>query len=290
MAIGWLQENEGEDFFLWIHYLDPHLPYTPPPRLTDRKLYQKEIGDGLNMHSRSKLPADMASTSEKRAWIEELYRGEVRLVDENIGRLLAKLDELGLYNESLIILTSDHGEEFWDHGGFEHGHTLYNELLRVPLIVKLPEGRAGGPVPGEQVEEAVSTAALTPTILQACGVDYDAEHLSYQSLMPILEGSPHGAQEPYSSGMLWSGQMESIVTGGAKLIYYHTSGATEVYDLSADPREREPLSDRKLTSSLEEALSRSRERARALREFYGVKARESSGKEAIERLRALGYL
>lgn len=290
MTIHWLEENKGDDFFLWVHYLDPHLPYSPPTRLTDNKLYQKEIGYSLTMRSRRKLPADLASTEAKRSWIRELYRGEVRLVDENIGRLLRRLQELGLYEGCLIILTSDHGEEFWDHGDFEHGHTLYNELLRVPLIVKLPADMLKGVAPGTVVEKVVSTAALTPTILELCGIDYDSEHLSFPSLVPVMAGRSHQSQEPYSTGMLWSGQMESVVAGGAKLIYHQTNGAIEIYDLSTDPGERKPLSDPDLLSSLKDELSRRRKKAQALRGFYGVKARESSEKETIKRLRALGYL
>ena len=81
---------------------------------------------------------ELELSEPQREWVSKLYAAEVSFVDDNVGRILQTLRDLGLYDEALIVLTSDHGEEFWEHGGYEHGHTLYDELLRVPLILKLP--------------------------------------------------------------------------------------------------------------------------------------------------------
>ena len=138
LAESWVRANQERDFLLWLHLMDPHAPYAPPPEFfTDPSLSaHAELGYEFD---RFKIRSGEVRYSERRqGWVKELYRSEVRFADDRIGRLMAALKDLGLYDDSLIVLTSDHGEEFWDHGGVDHGHSFYNELVSVPLIIKLP--------------------------------------------------------------------------------------------------------------------------------------------------------
>jgi arylsulfatase A-like enzyme len=148
LALAWMREHRSRPFFLWCHFFDPHLPYDPPSRFRPPGDPPPRVGYELaSMHPIR--DGEFVPTEEEKAWIRELYLGEVRYVDEEVGRLLAFWPELGPPEETLIILTSDHGEEFWEHGGFEHGHTLYQEVLHVPFIVSLPGSNPGkAPTPG----------------------------------------------------------------------------------------------------------------------------------------------
>jgi arylsulfatase A-like enzyme len=104
-------------------------------------------------------------TAEQRPWVRELYEGELRYVDDNVGRVLSELKRLGIYDEMLIVFVSDHGEEFWDHDARAHGHTFYDELLRVPLFIKLP-----GEALRERRGELVCTGSIFPTLLGLAGI------------------------------------------------------------------------------------------------------------------------
>jgi arylsulfatase A-like enzyme len=118
--------------------------------------------------------------------MRDLYEGEVRYVDAHIGRFLDTLRALDIYDDALIIFVSDHGEDFLDHGGLGHGHTLYNELVRVPLFVKLPGSRNTG-----RIDEVVSTAAIAPTILKVCGLSYHEDDFSFRALPLESEETTH---------------------------------------------------------------------------------------------------
>ena len=122
-----------------MHYYDPHQPLEPPLEYMGNA--KAPAGMGRRFKDKINVRAGMLKLSaEQREWVRKLYDDEVRYVDENVGRLLGHLRETGQYDDALIIVASDHGEEFWEHDGFEHGHTLYNEVLRVPLMIKLPGG------------------------------------------------------------------------------------------------------------------------------------------------------
>jgi len=114
-----------------------------------------------------------------------LYDGEIRYTDEKlIGQLVNKLKQLGLYQQTMIIVTSDHGEEFFDHSGWEHGHTLYDELIKVPLIIKFPDLK----YKGQRSKTIVSLVDLMPTICDEMRVDSSGLKIDGKSLIPVLRG------------------------------------------------------------------------------------------------------
>ena len=159
LAVQWLEANQNRDFFFWLHYFDPHQPYAPPASFVPEGVPPLRIGNRFHPQVATQ-DGTFDPLVEEKEWIRKLYDAEVRYVDHNVGQVLDALKEKRLYDKSLIIITSDHGEEFWEHDGIGHGHTLYNELLWVPLIIKVPDsiGRLG------EINTTVSTLSILPTV------------------------------------------------------------------------------------------------------------------------------
>jgi arylsulfatase A-like enzyme len=152
VAFDFLERHRASRFFLFLHYMDPHDPYFEHP-------YDgRAIARVSNQHPDPKLADEM----------KRLYRGEVRYLEAHFAELLAKLRALGLYDDALIVLTADHGEEFHEHGGFWHGLTLYDEQIRVPLLVKWPQGAPGAPA--EVLGHLSRHLDVAPTLLARAGI------------------------------------------------------------------------------------------------------------------------
>ncbi len=228
---------------------------------------------------------------EEREWIKTLYKAEVRHVDQNIGRLLKALKQLQLYDEALIIFTSDHGEEFWEHDGYEHGHTLYKELLWVPLIIKLPLSTSK-----QQIDSLVMTSSITPTILDLCKIDYERDYLSADSLSSSWESDPPAFDEQpaISTGLLYYEDRESVMFDGLKYIHSLLTNREELYDLSSDPEEQvsvvSSFPDKvwQAKNILENAKKRTKELAKHYRTLHQEEIQLDD--DTIQQLKSLGYI
>lgn len=178
-SLEWLDSlDSGESFFLWNHYMDTHGPYEPPgeyaTRYTDRevsgreaqKLYQRAIDDPESI------------TDAERELLIDLYDAEIRYNDARIGEFLAALRERDLLEESLLIVTADHGDAFGEHGYYEHPRYLHDEITRVPLIVRPPGGDA------EEVETPASTLDVGATIEAAVGSEATGDGVSLLGTLP----------------------------------------------------------------------------------------------------------
>jgi len=292
MSINWLKNNRDKDFFLWIHYFDPHEPYAPPEKyMANNSEPPPRIG--MQFDDLWKIrDGSLAPNLEEREWIKELYDAEVRYVDDNVGRLLDYLKESQIYDDSLIVFTSDHGEEFWDHGGVEHGHSLYNELLHVPLIIKLPKANDGN------VENMrVTTQSIMRTVLDACGISYDRDRLIAGSLYPLLvENRSEFTEEPLvSTGLLFYGERESVIFDDKKYIRSLISNEEELYDLTLDPDEKYSINENSSRDGIAEArgiLKTHKMKTNKLAKHYGVEEAERVvlSHEKKEELKALGYM
>ncbi len=238
-AIAWTNSHAAQEFFLWIHYLDPHGPWTPPERLLTDDPMRDSMGTAF-LETTSAVRAGRAVRSlEERRWVRALYDAEVRYVDENIGRFMDALRQADLYDDSLIIVTNDHGEEFWDHDGFAHGHTLYNELVTAPLLVKLPGASKAG-----SASQVVTTCALLPTVLDLCGIAYSPDAFSAPSFAPLLTGSGPYEERPVRIGATeYFAPREAVVFDNLKLILQKKDGLTWLFDLSSDPTESESVAE-----------------------------------------------
>ena len=208
-ALSWAGGIGSEPFFLLVHYFDPHLTYDPPPPYDT--LFQPSgtslIPEGFGTESElfALRRGDIELDAPQRASLVARYDGEIRYVDEEFGRLRRGLEALGRWDRSLVIVVGDHGEEFWEHGGFEHAHSHHREVLQVPLIVRRPEGSAA------VREGRARQIDILPTMLEYAGLDV-ASDLPGRALGEV--GMPYSV----AAGSLWSGHILSIRSDMGTLI------------------------------------------------------------------------
>ena len=278
-AESFLDHNRDEPFFLWLHILDPHQPYVPKAAFV-------LDGDPVDWGDPDTDPKIRPKTAEQVAHMQSLYRAEIAWVDARLNRFLDRLRELGLYDDALIAFVSDHGEEFLEHGGFSHGHTLYNELLHVPLTFKLPHSAKKG-----RIAERVSTLSFAPTLLELAGTPYDPADFSAKPLS--IDGEPSSAPL-FAAGNPSIEAREAVIFGRYKLIRMRDFGMPRLYDLDADPQELYNVAGEHpdevahgLSLLLEHAES-----SRLLRQRLGVADTGPSNFDESEKemLRSLGYI
>jgi len=243
-AIAWLKTrevaNRRDKFFLFLHYFDAHDPYDPPAPYDkmfeparDIALRGEDTGLLLQQFRAvgAKLPDDRLLPK-----LVSLYDGEIRYNDHHLGRLFDALDRLQLAEDTLVIVFSDHGEEFKEHGSLVHGGTLYNEALHVPLIVSWP-----GHVPeGARAPQPARLIDILPTVLHLCGLPPHAQ-AEGRSLVPVEYNAARYAEidvRAETKALLEGTALKSLQLGSLKYIYSPITTREELYDLATDPGER----------------------------------------------------
>lgn len=289
----WIAEHKDRDFFLWVHYFDPHMAYNPPREFQPEGTPPREVGRNFTDAARVR-GGFMNPDAADRAWIAKLYEGEVRATDRGLAGLFEELKRSGIYDDALVVFTADHGDELWEHEGFEHGHAMYDEVLGVPLFFKLPGG-----VLAQRVEEPVSNQSIVPTVLEVLSLPYDPARLSAP---PLVRRSQPGAPlelaaEPrtlVSSGILYFEARTAVVFDGFKYIQFHVSNRVELYDLTVDPGEKVNLAQERpdLVSKGARLLEQHLAEAQAQRQLLGIdQAQRRDLDEDTQRdLRSLGYV
>ncbi|MGH9463676.1 MAG: sulfatase [Vicinamibacteria bacterium] len=301
-TLGLLARTEGRDFFFFVHLFDPHWRYLPPEDFVERFGPRPPELDALLNKVIDRQPPAGPEDIER---LENLYDGEVAYVDRELGRLLDGLRARGLYEDALIIVTSDHGEAFYEHGHWQHSETLYQEMIRVPLIVKWPIDKLVRP---RRIEEAVSLIDLFPTILEVAGLP--SADTQGKTLARYLEPSPPaGSGTTVSEVIWWSSEQTGELTGkkialrSRDLKYIATFRGEpgddlaigemvqeELYDLTADPEEKNNLEKSHDMAAFRKELHAHLEQARRFR------ADQQSGGTVVvdesirEQLKALGYI
>ena len=250
-AVGLLREMAatGERFFLFVHYFDPHFEYLAHPEFGFASPRAGRLDGSQGIRALREI-RETLSDDEVR-FLMDRYDEEIRFTDEGIGQLLSTLDELGLRDETTVVVTADHGEEFMERGWLGHTRTLYEELIRVPLIVRRP-GEAPAVVP-----HPVSTVAVTPSILAWLGVDPGDTRFGAAPLGPAPSGDVVRSEvdwKPVSPVQKLGPVAKRAVIDGRYKLVRDRSGAVEVYDLEDDPEERRPLDDPALRKRLLPAL------------------------------------
>lgn len=233
-----LLERGERPSFLYLHTIDPHQPYRPPDPGRNPWPYDPGL-------VRSPSQINAAPDAEEVAATIDAYDGEIAYSDRIFGRLLDELRARGRYEEMLIVYVSDHGEEFLDHGRAGHQQTLYEEVVRVPLLVKFP----GNDLAGRRVSAPASLLDVVPTILAAAGADPSAA-LQGLDLRRLASGAPPGERTLFfdldreGKGDA-SFRVQAVRKGRYKLIRSSSPRErVELYDLEADPREQDDLSAR----------------------------------------------
>jgi arylsulfatase A-like enzyme len=287
-ALDWLARDGAGPFFLFLHYFDPHYEYRDHAEWAFADAYRGWLRDEAPaIHEIRHRAAELAPRD--LAHLRDLYDEDLAFTDREIGRLLAGLRAAGRAGDTAIVVVGDHGEEFLEHGWLGHELSLYQEVLRVPLLLRLPG------VPAAVVEPPVETRALFATLLDYLGIEGVARG-SAASLLPLLRGEQAAPAAVFSSVWLPDAPPESgrrvrraaVRRGDWKLIRDQDTGTERIFDLSRDPHERADLSQTaparraELSAALDDWLA-------GLLEAGPAPARELDPQER-ERLRALGYL
>tara|TARA_R110002096_G_scaffold16898_15_gene58273 strand:- start:60287 stop:62581 length:2295 start_codon:yes stop_codon:yes gene_type:complete len=235
-AAEWMEKHKDERFFLYVQSVDPHTTYDVPKDYWSRYYdggYNGPIGTSFDREEQMVVDnGKMKISAADLKYIWALYKGEVTYQDHYLGGLLKKIEELGLSDDTLIVLTNDHGEEIQEHGGLGHGWPLFEEQIRAPLLMSYAPMFS----PGANVKEIVEHVDLAPTILDALGVKpmQGAEGLSF---LPFLEDGVGKRQHPFTA-IAWTRKgMRSIRVGDWKLITGKSSGWMYLFNLKDDPEE-----------------------------------------------------
>ena len=222
-ALNWLEQHHKEEFFLFLHYYDPHFPYEPP-----------EAFESKMRAAFTDAKLDLDEPQKERVDIAIRYAAEIAYVDHGIGQVVEKLKRLGLYESALIIVTADHGESLYEHKEITHAYYTYQSTIAVPLIVKLP----GGPQ-DRRIAERVGLVDIVPTVCSLLDIAPPAvlhgkdlsEHFSLSDAA-LPERSLYA--ESFLPMQYLCNPLVAVVNNRYK--YIHTN-APELYDLDTDPDE-----------------------------------------------------
>lgn len=247
-ALVWLRANRHRRFFLFLHGYDVHGQSTPADgydyRFVDPGYDRRFTGSVVEQEMLREEGLDRGRLTlrdaDVRFW-RAIYDEKVNRADACFGRFLEEFERLGLADKTVFVVSSDHGTELYEHRRFDHGFTLYDELLRVPLVVKLP-----GPARGRVVTDRVSSIDVMPTILDLLGVEAPAavrRQMRGTSLVPAMRGEPARRDCFAETDYREYTYKRCIVTpDGWKLVCTMENGGRELFDLSADPGEARDLS------------------------------------------------
>jgi arylsulfatase A-like enzyme len=272
-ALHWLEANAGRGpLFAWVHYFDPHAPYAPPPGFAGR--FEPAAG------------ADALARDVAR------YDEEIAFADAELGRLLDGLDRLGLAGNTIVAVTADHGEGLMDHGHMEHGVHIYEEQVRVPLVLRWP-----GRIAPVRLAAPVELADLSPTLHELLGLPLDPAFEGASLAPALVAGAPLEAARPVrlyrrhfageQRGETYvKGEKFGVRVGRWKLIDGPEEGTRELFDLEADPGER--------ANRIDAAPAVAADLAERLAAWRAGRTGEAGAPlrvtpEERERLRALGY-
>ncbi|MFC1708754.1 sulfatase-like hydrolase/transferase [Candidatus Omnitrophota bacterium] len=272
----WLDKHKDENFFMYLHYMDPHSTYAPPSPYN--RMFSHIQGDVLSRRI-------------------ALYDGEIRFFDDKFKELVDKLKSLDIYDKTLIVLVSDHGEGFLEHGQWEHGFTLYDEEVKVPFIIKYD----GYVARGRSVSQPVRLIDVMPTVLDLLNIEYNIP-VDGRSLAPMLGAQSltmepqdvymevvSGKDEYVLKGLVRGGTWKYILTEASQLRDIQKLGNEELLNLKNDPREL-----RNLSRQNPEILT-------GIKKYFNFYRKHCSDNaisppeveknfEIVEQLRALGYL
>ncbi len=238
-AGNWIEAHKDGRFFAYIQTIDPHVPYDPPGkylRMYDPSEYTGQIrprmtGDLLEKAKRN--PPQVVFDANDKRRLKALHDGEITKHDHFFGVFLERLSALGLADDTLIVVTSDHGEEFDDHGSWGHGHSVYQELLHVPLMFRLPNRLPAG----AKVGDAVSTLDVSATVTDLLGVP-PMTHNEGHALVGLMLGE--APSQPSVAFSDFQDDRRVITTRRWKLILRGNLTST-MFDLVADPMEKNQL-------------------------------------------------
>ncbi len=297
-AFAWIRrrlsaaEEPAAPFLLMIHSYDVHSPYEISPwryrsmfldglELPPRKFRKKLSSSMFKVWKSRSSPAPLELSSQELGYAKAKYDSGIRHVDDWFGGLVRLLEDHRLLEQSIVVLLSDHGDEFQEHGSLFHDQ-LYATVTRIPLIIRLPGGRAAGVFDG-----VVESIDLMPTLLEAVGVEVP-RGVHGRSLLSMIEGRERRAGPAISESPLKGGRV-AVTTSEFRLIR-SKRGDVELYRYRDDPLEQENLADRLVGVTRELVQKARRWEARVEAQRFPVDEVEDLDPAAVKQLQALGYL
>jgi len=288
-ALDWLRRHREDQFFLWVHYMDPHAPYTPPSPFN--KLFTNEQPDQVKHLpilsgfvggvGTGGIPfyAQLGTRTEAQYYVSQ-YDGEIALFDHGLGELIREVRTLGLLERTMVILTSDHGEGMGEHDYyFNHPEFVYSGLIHVPLLIRLP----GRSPESREFSEPVALVDVLPTILNVLSLEVPKAIKGQNLLNP--------RPRPIWTETYFATTKAALISNGLKLIL--TGDILSLYNLDQDFYEtRDLLADGSLTDL--EAAKRMREELEAIGQrdelSLGPALKWDVLPESLKKLKALGYV
>lgn len=285
-GLAWLDAQADAPFFLLLHFFDPHLDYDAPEPVRGTFTAGIETGLAYDHETWDALrKGELELGPQDERYVVAAYDEELLYLDAQLGRLRRGLEERGLLDRALVVFTADHGEELFEHGDFEHGHEMWQEILHVPMVfwgVGVRSGRDATPV---------SLVDVAPTILEAAGIR-PAEGIAGRSLWPSLRGDGALAvRSVFAEGNLYGPELKTLLRWPYKLVKPRGKDAPgRLYDLAVDPHEKRDLADAhpEIVEELLEELRVTIKEARTIRKSLRDEA--ELDEETRERLKSLGYV
>ncbi len=235
----WAEEHKDERFFLYVHTIDPHVPYDPEQEFVSmydsRGGYEGQVRPRMTgellANAKKNPPTVVFNASDVRR-LSALHDGEITQHDQHMGAFIERLKRLGIWDETVFVFVSDHGEEFNEHGSWGHGHSIYQELLHVPFLIHAPG------VQGRRVSTTVSTMDIGPTVLELAGVPA-LPRSEGRSIVRTLYGQPLVGPAVAMSEFL---DERRVVTAGRWKFFVRGNLTASMFDLQEDPGEENQLS------------------------------------------------
>lgn len=289
-----LARAANDPFFIFVHMFDPHYDYDPPEAYW-RPFNPDYAGDFDASGFIDNKSVRRSMSSEDHQQLLALYDGEIRWTDEHIGKMLDLLERYGVAERTLVVVTADHGDEFFEHGNKGHRQTLFDDQLLVPLVLRLP-----GVLPaGRRLRMQTRTSDIMPTLLDLLGARSEVS-TSGRSLVPFIHGDLEEQDLPALSLLQHRGRIvRALRTSEGKLITTRSRGAANpqadaaaFYDLPNDPGEQRPLTDGRQFDAFQAELDRLSREEQELRTRLDL---EPAGKLALptgvrKALEVLGYI
>jgi arylsulfatase A-like enzyme len=290
-TLRWVAQGGKGPHFLYVHYIDPHWPYSPPVPYDQAFHYRSHPP----LRSGGIDPLQLLSKGKDREVVGKAldrYDGEILYTDQQIGRLLKGLEEQGMLENALVIVTADHGEEFFEHGKGGHSKTLYEEVLHVPFLISWP-----GQIPaGATYEETVGLVDVMPTILSFLGIELPrgSQGLSFAEYL-AQQAEPRSERKHFAQLINDSLSIEMVRHHDYKLIRHGRGpqqGLEELYDVQRDSTERTNLAqeERPHVEALRLELDTFNKFASQVANLTSEERIQKLDKDTERALRALGYI
>lgn len=290
-AITFLRGKKGRKFFLFLHYFDPHFNFVRHEGYRYFGNYTGPLYGGQDIGELRKMRRTLSHDDIE--YLKALYDGEISFTDEYIGLVIKELKRLGLYDNTVVIFTADHGEEFMERGWLGHSTTLYPEQIHVPLIVKLP-----GKKTRRTVENPVGPIDIMPTVLGICGLENNGniymQGVNLQDLAERMGTADERAifsEVSYIDGAIRSFK-QSAILGGWKITRNVKDNTYELHNVEADQDERKNVAGehKEIAEGMKDLLDEWEKGNRTISDDDGLHDTITMQEELKSRLRSLGYI